>query len=98
MKYVDEYRNNRLIKRIAGQIQRAADPSRTYNIMEVCGTHTMSIFRFGLRDILPKNIRLISGPGCPVCVTPNEFIDKAIAVANMKGVIVATFGLSLIHI
>ena len=92
MKYVDEFRDRRLIEKIAGQIRRAIDPDRAYNIMEVCGTHTMSIFRFGLRDILPSNIRLISGPGCPVCVTPNEFIDKAIAIANMKDVIVATFG------
>ncbi len=92
MKYVDEFRNRRLIDKVAGEIRRAADPKRTYNIMEVCGTHTMSIFRFGLRSLLPENIRLISGPGCPVCVTPNEYIDKAIAIANMKNVIVATFG------
>ncbi len=92
MKYVDEFRDRKLIDKVAEDIRRAVDPDRTYNIMEVCGTHTMSIFRFGLRDILPGNIRLISGPGCPVCVTPNEFIDKAIAIANMKDVIVATFG------
>ncbi len=92
MKYVDEFRDRRLIDKVARQIRRAVDPDRAYNIMEVCGTHTMSIFRFGLRDILPYNIRLISGPGCPVCVTPNEYIDKAIAIANMKDVIIATFG------
>ena len=92
MKYVDEFRDRKLIDKVADQIRRAVDPGRTYNIMEVCGTHTMNIFRFGLRDILPPNIRLISGPGCPVCVTPNEYIDKAIAIANMKDVIIATFG------
>ncbi len=92
MRYVDEFRNRRLIDKVAQEIRGAADPDLVYNIMEVCGTHTMSIFRFGLRDILPKGIKLISGPGCPVCVTPNEFIDKAIAIANAKGVIVATFG------
>jgi len=92
MKYVDEFRDKRLIGRLTDEIRRVVDPGRIYNIMEVCGTHTMSIFRFGLKDILPENIRLISGPGCPVCVTPNEFIDKAIAIANMKDVIVATFG------
>ncbi len=92
MKYVDEFRDKRLIRRLADDIRRAVDPERIYNIMEVCGTHTMSIFRFGLKDILPGNIRLISGPGCPVCVTPNEFIDKAIAIARMKDVIIATFG------
>jgi hydrogenase expression/formation protein HypD len=92
MKYVDEFRDKGLIAAVARQIRREADPRRTYSIMEVCGTHTMSIFRFGLRDLLPDNIRLISGPGCPVCVTPNEFIDKAIAIARMPGVTIATFG------
>ncbi len=92
MKYVDEFRDRRLIDKVAGEIRRTVDPSRVYDIMEVCGTHTMSIFRFGLKDLLPENIRLISGPGCPVCVTPNEYIDKAIAIANMKGVIITTFG------
>jgi len=92
MKYVDEFRSKRLIDKLAGQIRRQADTGRTYNIMEVCGTHTMSIFRFGLKEILPENIRLISGPGCPVCVTPNEYLDKAIAISGLKDVIIATFG------
>ena len=92
MKFVDEFRDRHLIDKVADEIRRSVDPGRVYNIMEVCGTHTMSIFRFGLRDILPDNIRLISGPGCPVCVTPNDYIDKAIAIANMKNVIIATFG------
>jgi hydrogenase expression/formation protein HypD len=92
MKYIDEFRDRRLIDKVAKQIRDAVDVSRTYNFMEVCGTHTMSIFRFGLRDILPQNIKLISGPGCPVCVTPNEFIDKAIALSRRKDIIIATFG------
>jgi len=92
MKYVDEFRDKKLIDKVSRQIREAVDARRTYNIMEVCGTHTMSIFRFGLRDILPKNISLISGPGCPVCVTPTEFIDKAIEISNLKGAIVVTFG------
>jgi len=92
MKYIDEFRDRRLIDKVAGEIRGAADMSRAYNIMEVCGTHTMSIFCFGLKEILPKNINLISGPGCPVCVTPNEYIDKAIAIANMRNVVIATFG------
>lgn len=92
MRYVDEFRDGRLIKKVASQIRKAADKNRMYNIMEVCGTHTMSIFRYGLRDILPSNINLISGPGCPVCVTPNEYLDKAIAIANMKNTVIATFG------
>lgn len=92
MKYVDEFRDKHLIVNAASEIRKAADPARTYNFMEVCGTHTMSIFRFGIRDLLLKNIRLVSGPGCPVCVTPNGYIDKAIALAALDNVIIATFG------
>ena len=92
MKYIDEFRNRGLIEKVACEIRRRVDRNRVYNIMEVCGTHTMSIFRYGLKNLLPNNINLISGPGCPVCVTPNEFLDKAIELANRKGVIIATFG------
>lgn len=92
MKYVDEFRDPKLIGKVAREIRAAADTNRAYNIMEVCGTHTMSIFRFGLKDMLPQNIKLVSGPGCPVCVTPNAYLDKAIAIANMDNVIIATFG------
>lgn len=92
MKYVDEFRDKNLIGALALEINRAVMPLCRYNIMEVCGTHTMNIFRFGLRDILPENIRLSSGPGCPVCVTPNDFIDKAISLAGMNDIIIATFG------
>ncbi len=92
MKYIDEFRNKKLIQKIAGKIHRAVDPERTYRFMEVCGTHTMAIFRFGLRDLLPANIKLISGPGCPVCVMPNDYLDKAIALSGMEGVTIATFG------
>jgi hydrogenase expression/formation protein HypD len=60
--------------------------------MEVCGTHTMSIARYGLASLLPENIRLISGPGCPVCVTPNSFIDRAVALARQPDTVIATFG------
>jgi hydrogenase expression/formation protein HypD len=62
------------------------------NLMEVCGTHTMAIAQAGLRGLMPENIRLLSGPGCPVCVTPQETIDYAIALAQRRGVIIATFG------
>ncbi len=92
MKYIDEFRDRKLIGKVARQIREAVKPRRACRFMEVCGTHTMSIFRFGLKEILPGNITLISGPGCPVCVTPNAFLDKAIALAGMKGVIVTTFG------
>lgn len=92
MKYIDEFRDRRLIAKVAGEIRKAADPRRSYSFMEVCGTHTMAIFRFGLRALLPRNIRLISGPGCPVCVTPNDYLDTAIALARTGGVTIATFG------
>jgi len=90
MKYVDEFRDGRLIKKEAAFIRAFVD--RKWRFMEVCGTHTMSIFRFGLRQILPYDIELLSGPGCPVCVTPNGYLDKAIAIAGEKNVIVTTFG------
>jgi len=92
MRYVDEFRDSRLIDKVARKIHRSADHSRAYNFMDVCGTHTMNIFRFGLRAVLPENINLISGPGCPVCVTANDFLDKAIAISRMPGVMIATFG------
>jgi len=91
MEYVDEFRDERLLKKEARAIEASAKGGR-YSFMEVCGTHTMSIFRFGLRQLLPDNIQLLSGPGCPVCVTPNGYLDKAIAIARLKDVIVTTFG------
>ncbi|NOY82134.1 MAG: hydrogenase formation protein HypD [Kiritimatiellaeota bacterium] len=72
------------------ELARRADRSLAF--MEVCGTHTMAAFRSGLRSVLPPSIRLLSGPGCPVCVTDNAFIDLAVAVADTPGVSVATFG------
>lgn len=74
-------------------IQNLADQiGRRVQIMEVCGTHTMTAFRSGLRSLLPDHITLISGPGCPVCVTPNAFIDRAIAISRLPEVSIATFG------
>ncbi|MFQ3675537.1 MAG: hydrogenase formation protein HypD [Endomicrobiia bacterium] len=66
--------------------------SKVVNIMEVCGTHTMQISRYGLRKILPQNINLISGPGCPVCVTPKSYLDKAIFLVRKYNVVIVTFG------
>ena len=74
------------------KISRLAEGKKTLRFMEVCGTHTVSIFRSGIRQILPENIQLVSGPGCPVCVTNDDFIDKAIAYSKQKNFIVATFG------
>ena len=65
---------------------------RTVQFMEVCGTHTMSVFRSGLRTLLPPEVKLLSGPGCPVCVTPNHYVDQAIAIAQQPNTIVTTFG------
>lgn len=90
MKYVDEYRDKALILRLAALVEKAAVNS--YTFMEVCGGHTASIHRFGISSLLPENVHLLSGPGCPVCVTGNCFIDKAIAYSKMKNVIIATFG------
>lgn len=93
MRYVDEFRDKRLIDTMARKIRRAASGgSRAHTFMEVCGTHTMSICRSGLRALLPDNVRLVSGPGCPVCVTPNSYIDKAIAYSRLNDVIITTFG------
>lgn len=73
-------------------IENLARGKKNLRFMEVCGTHTVSIFRAGIRNILPENVELVSGPGCPVCVTCDEYIDAAIAYAKMDGVIIATFG------
>ena len=72
--------------------ERCKRIGRRVTFMEVCGTHTMSIFRSGIRSILPENLRLISGPGCPVCVTPGAYIDAACDIAGRDNVMVATFG------
>jgi len=93
MRYIDEFRDPSSIKRKLKEINKQAEklPSPVY-LMEVCGTHTMAIGRFGIRQALPKNIKLISGPGCPVCVTPDSYIDKAIYLSHLKDVIITTFG------
>jgi hydrogenase expression/formation protein HypD len=70
MKFVDEFRAPELIGKVGEEIRRLADPNRHYRIMEVCGGHTHAIYRFGLKDLLPSNVELIHGPGCPVCVLP----------------------------
>lgn len=84
------WRDPELARHLIELIEAAAD--RPMNLMEVCGTHTVAIARFGLREVMPPNIRLLSGPGCPVCVTANRDIDLAIEIARVPGVIVTTFG------
>ncbi len=92
MKFVDEFRDSDLIARTCDEIRRLADPGRHYRLMEVCGGHTHAIYRFGLKDVLPENIELIHGPGCPVCVLPMGRIDDGLALARRPEVIFAAFG------
>jgi hydrogenase expression/formation protein HypD len=92
MKYVDEFRDPEAIRWTAEEIRRLADPGRQYRIMEVCGGHTHSIYRFGLKDVLPENIELVHGPGCPVCVLPMGRIDDGLAIAENPEVTFAAFG------
>ena len=82
MKYINEYRGAAEAKRLAAAIARLV--TRPWNIMEVCGGQTHSIIRFGIDQLLPDQITLIHGPGCPVCVTPIELIDQSIALASMQ--------------
>jgi hydrogenase expression/formation protein HypD len=94
MKYLDEFRNPQAASTLAESIStlaRKLPAERSVNIMEVCGSHTMAIARYGIRDLLPANIRLISGPGCPVCVTAPGYIDAALEL-TAQGVIIASFG------
>jgi hydrogenase expression/formation protein HypD len=92
MRYVDEFRDPELITKASKEIRRLADPTRHYRIMEVCGGHTHAIYRFGLKDILPENIELIHGPGCPVCVLPMGRIDDGLTIAHEPNRIFAAFG------
>ena len=90
MKYLDEYRNEKLAAKIVNEIRRIQ--TRPWVIMEVCGGQTHSIVKHGLDYLLPASIELVHGPGCPVCVTPLEMIDKAHAIAARPGVIFCSFG------
>lgn len=92
MKYVDEYRDGALAERLAAAIAAEARPDRTYAFMEFCGGHTHAISRYGLEDLLPANVRMIHGPGCPVCVLPVGRIDDAIRLARRPGVTLCTYG------
>ena len=83
MKYLDEFRDSALVRELAARIRH--DAVRPLRMMEVCGTHTMAIARFGIRSLLPEQITLISGPGCPVCVTPQAQIDRFIRAGGRSG-------------
>jgi hydrogenase expression/formation protein HypD len=92
VKYIDEFRDGAVAQGIAKAIRAEADPARAYHIMEFCGGHTHAISRYGLEDLLPANVRMIHGPGCPVCVLPVGRIDAAIWLARQDGVTLCTYG------
>lgn len=91
MQFVDEFRDPTSIRHLADEIARRS-AGKTFKFMEVCGGHTHSIYKHGLQDLLPQNVELVHGPGCPVCVIPMGRIDDAMAIARNPGVIFATFG------
>ncbi len=90
MKFSEEFRDQALVQEAARRLSRLA--SVPASIMEVCGTHTMSVARFGLKSLLPPDIRLVSGPGCPVCVTDQGDIDAFLALGNLPDTVLTTFG------
>jgi hydrogenase expression/formation protein HypD len=92
MRFVDEFRDPALGRILAGEILSAVEPGRHVKIMEVCGGHTHSIYKYGVDDLLPENVELVHGPGCPVCVIPMGRVDDGIAIAQQPGVILTCFG------
>jgi len=92
VKYVDEFRDGKVARSLAQTIAAEVRPERRYHLMEFCGGHTHAISRYGLRDLLPPEIRFIHGPGCPVCVLPIGRIDSAIELARDHGVILCSYG------
>ena len=91
-RYVDEFRDPELGRVLATEILAAVEPGRHYKFMEVCGGHTHSIYKYGVDDLLPANVELVHGPGCPVCVIPMGRVDDGIAIAREPGVIFTCFG------
>ena len=91
MQYVTEYRQSEDARRIAQQIAQEVHPDRQYRFMEFCGGHTHVLSRWGLMDLMPKNLRMIHGPGCPVCVLPIGRIDMAMKLAQEQNVILCTY-------
>jgi hydrogenase expression/formation protein HypD len=92
VRFVDEFRDAELGRALAAEILGLVEPGRHYKVMEVCGGHTHSIYKYGIDDLLPANVELVHGPGCPVCVIPMGRVDDGIAVARQPGVIFTCFG------
>jgi hydrogenase expression/formation protein HypD len=90
MKYLDEYRDHRIARALAAEIVQRT--TRPWVLMEICGGQTHTIMRYGIDELLPRGIELVHGPGCPVCVTPLETVDKAIALALRPDVILVSYG------
>jgi hydrogenase expression/formation protein HypD len=92
MKFVDEFRDPELAEVLGREIALLCEPGRHYKIMEVCGGHTHTIYRYGVQDHLPDDVELVHGPGCPVCVIPMGRVDDGVALAEQDGVILTCFG------
>ena len=92
MKYISEFRDKRVATALASALAAEADPARHYSLMEFCGGHTHAIFRYGVQDLLPANVHLVHGPGCPVCVLPIGRLDMAIELAELPDVILCSYG------
>jgi hydrogenase expression/formation protein HypD len=90
VKYVDEYRDPKIALAVAGEIARKV--TRPWVLMEVCGGQTHTLMRYGIDELLPGEIEMVHGPGCPVCVTPLEIVDRAIRIASLPGVIFTSYG------
>ena len=92
MRFVDEFRDRNIARELGAEIARLARPERQYRFMEVCGGHTHTIYKHGIEDYLPRNITLVHGPGCPVCVIPMGRVEDAIYIARQPGVMLTCFG------
>ena len=92
MKYIDEFRDGDVARKLAAAVASEVNPARRYRFMEFCGGHTHAISRYGIADLLPDNVRMIHGPGCPVCVLPIGRVDQAIALALEYGAILCAYG------
>ena len=90
MKYIDEYRSEKVAKNLIFKLETIA--TKPWVLMEVCGGQTHTLVRYGIDEMLPKKMEMVHGPGCPVCVTPLETIDKAVALAERPEVILVSYG------